>query len=98
MTWFTTDDCRLDEFRAVGERSTGLEDYRSADAVESNVLIYGDGMRTADRGELSAELARALMDGPGIVVFRAAFDTTVVDRASGVFRALIDEQKAARAV
>jgi ectoine hydroxylase-related dioxygenase (phytanoyl-CoA dioxygenase family) len=98
MTWYTPDDCRLDEFRAIVEQTTDLDDYRYADAVESNVLLYGVRLRTADRGELSAELARALMDGPGIVVFRGAFDATVVDRASDVFRAMIDEQKAAGAV
>jgi ectoine hydroxylase-related dioxygenase (phytanoyl-CoA dioxygenase family) len=44
-------------------------------------------------------LARALMDGPGIVVFAGAFpDTGVVDRATAVFEAMIAEQKAAGAV
>jgi ectoine hydroxylase-related dioxygenase (phytanoyl-CoA dioxygenase family) len=104
MTWYTSDDCRLDEFRAVVEQTTDLDDYRYADAVESNVLVYGARLRTAvggsqqrtaDRGELSAELARALMDGPGIVVVQGAFDPGVVDRASDVFRTMIDEQKAA---
>jgi ectoine hydroxylase-related dioxygenase (phytanoyl-CoA dioxygenase family) len=46
---------------------------------------------------VQAELARALLDGPGIVVFAAAFDPAAVDRASEVFRAIIDEQKAAGA-
>ena len=31
---------------------------------------------------MQAELAHALMDGPGIVVFTHAFDPAVVDRAS----------------
>ena len=44
---------------------------------------------------MQAELARALLDGPGIVVFSGAFpDPTVVDRASAVFTELIAEQKA----
>src|SRR5689334_15633608 len=98
MTWYTSDDCRLDEFRAVVEQSTDLDDYRFADAVESNVLVYGSRLRTADQAKLSAELARALMEGPGIVAFPGAFDTAVVDRATEVFRAMIDEQRAAGAV
>jgi hypothetical protein len=51
------------------------------------------------RREVQAELARALADGPGIVVFAGAFpDTGVVDRATAVFEAMIAEQKAAGVV
>ena len=46
------------------------------------------------RREVQAELADALLDGPGVVVFRGAFTTDVVDRASEVFTSLIAEQKA----
>ena len=42
---------------------------------------------------------RALLDGPGIIVFREASpDRSIVDRASEVFTALIAEQKAKGAV
>ena len=45
--------------------------------------------------EVQAELARALLDGPGIVVFAGAFaDPAVVDRATAVFTELIAEQQA----
>jgi ectoine hydroxylase-related dioxygenase (phytanoyl-CoA dioxygenase family) len=47
---------------------------------------------------VQSELARALLDGPGIVVFRGAFDPAVMDRATGVFTAMIEEQKAAGVV
>jgi len=98
--WYTADDCDLAEFRAVVEVETRLEDHPHADAVEQGVLVYGDRVRDVpaagpERRELQAELARALADGPGIVVFRGAFEAGVVDRASAVFRALIEEQKAA---
>jgi ectoine hydroxylase-related dioxygenase (phytanoyl-CoA dioxygenase family) len=69
--------------------------------VRENVLVYGQRLRDAvatpaGRREVQAELARALTDGPGIVVFAGAFpDTRVVDRATAVFEALIAEQKAA---
>jgi ectoine hydroxylase-related dioxygenase (phytanoyl-CoA dioxygenase family) len=98
--WYTPDDCRLGDFRAVVEQTTDLADYPSADEIRSNVLVYGRKLSeltgtTAGRREVQAELARALLDGPGIVVFAGAFDPAVVDRASEVFRAIIDEQKAA---
>jgi ectoine hydroxylase-related dioxygenase (phytanoyl-CoA dioxygenase family) len=98
--WYTPGDCRLSDFRAVVEQTTDLADYPAADDVQSNVLVYGQKLRqrsatTAGRRAAQAELARALLDGPGIVVFAGAFDPAVVDRASEVFRAIIDEQKEA---
>ena len=98
--WFTENDCRVEDFREVVEQTTDPADYPYADGVEQNVLVYGRSLRghvaTAEgRREVQAELARALMDGPGIVVFQGAFDdTAVVDRATDVFNALIAEQKA----
>src|SRR3954463_10421559 len=102
--WFTADDCRLEDFRAVVETPTDLADYPYADEVRENVLIYGSRLRnhtvTAEgRRDVQAELARALADGPGIVVFTGALpDSGVVDRATAVFEAMIAEQKAAGAV
>ena len=99
--WFTADDCRLDDFRVLVETTTRLADYPHADEVRENVLVYGarlrEHVRTPEgRRDVQAELARALLDGPGIVVFAGAFpDTAVVDRATAVFEALIAEQKAA---
>src|SRR3954466_15183136 len=99
--WFTPDDCRIEDFRAVVETTTDLADYPYADEVRENVLVYGSPLRgpaapSAGRRNVQAELARALANGRGIVVFAAAFpDTGVVDRATAVFEAMIAEQKAA---
>ncbi|NAZ81115.1 phytanoyl-CoA dioxygenase [Kineococcus sp. R8] len=98
--WYSAADCDLDAFRAVVEQETRAADHPHADGVEQGVLLYGDRAREAartpaGRRTLQAELARALADGPGIVVFRGAFEPGVVDRASAVFRALVREQKAA---
>ena len=97
--WLTRDDCDLDDFRAVVEVETNAADLPHADRVERGVPFYGDTL-AADvatpegRHAVQAELAYALMDGPGIVVFSGAFDTGVVDRATDVITALIEEQKA----
>jgi ectoine hydroxylase-related dioxygenase (phytanoyl-CoA dioxygenase family) len=102
--WFTADDCRLEDFRAVVETTTDLADYPYADEVRENVLVYGARLRghiatPEGRRDVQAELARALADGPGIVAFAGAFpDTGVVDRATAVLEALIAEQKAAGVV
>ncbi len=102
--WFSADDCRLADLRAVVETTTDLAGYPAADEVREGVLVYGERFRAhlgtpEGRRGVQAELARALTDGPGIVVFARAFpDTGVVDRATDVFEAKIAEQKAAGVV
>jgi ectoine hydroxylase-related dioxygenase (phytanoyl-CoA dioxygenase family) len=93
--WLSQQDCDLDTFRALVERTTDPAAYPYASAVERNVLVYdSERLRTADaRHEVRTELVRALTDGPGVVVFKGAFpDPKVVDRATAVFDALISEQ------
>ncbi|MGW7255354.1 phytanoyl-CoA dioxygenase family protein [Streptomyces sp. NPDC054834] len=98
--WLSEQDCDLDAFRALVERTTDPADYPHASKVERNVLVYdSERLRTAgDRHAVQAELVRALTDGPGIMVFEGAFpDPAVVDRATAVFDALIAEQRASGA-
>ena len=101
--WYGAEDCTLADFREVVEQTTRLADYPHADVVVENVLIYGP--RLADdiadptkRRAVQAELAEALLDGPGIVVFKHAFERPVVDEATEAFDRFIAEQKAAGAV
>ena len=99
---YTESDCRVSDFAALVDRAPDLAEYPHAAAVEQNVLIYDAAtLRTAigtDAGrlEVEAELARALTDGPGVVAFKGAFeDTSVVDRATGAFDAIIAAEKEA---
>jgi ectoine hydroxylase-related dioxygenase (phytanoyl-CoA dioxygenase family) len=94
-TWLTPADCRLDDFRTVVEQKTDRNDYPHAADVESNVPLYAPDVVGAPRADVTAELARALLSGPGIVVFKGAFPAGVVDRATDIFFAMIAEQKAA---
>lgn len=92
--------CDLAEFAALVEVTTAASDYPHADAVESNVVIYGPGLAEhvrdmPGRRTVQAELAAALLDGPGIVVFKQAFAHDVVDAASEAFNRLIEQQRAA---
>ncbi|MEU2618145.1 phytanoyl-CoA dioxygenase family protein [Streptomyces sp. NPDC007157] len=94
--WLSEQDCDLETFRALVERTTDPAAYPHASAVEHNVLVYdSERLRTVDTPQgVRTELVRALTDGPGVVVFKGAFpDPKVVDRATGVFEALISEQK-----
>jgi ectoine hydroxylase-related dioxygenase (phytanoyl-CoA dioxygenase family) len=103
-TWLSESDVRLDDLLAVVAEQTSLADYPLAERVDRGVLVYDSGRLRAEaasdegRRVVQAELARALMDGPGLVVFAGAFpDTAVVDRASAAFNAMIDDQHASGA-
>ncbi len=101
--WYTAQDCTLAGFREVVEETTLLADYPHAEAVVENVLVYGPVLadqvgEPARRRDVQAELARALADGPGVVVFRQAFGAPVVDAATAAFDRLIEGQKSAGAV
>ncbi|MCD2171679.1 phytanoyl-CoA dioxygenase family protein [Rhizobium sp. C4] len=93
----TPNDCRLDEFRRLVERTANLADYPNASAIEKNVVIYDSAAlgkaASADEEAVLAELCDLLMQGPGVAVFKRAFtDLAVIDRASRVFADIIDEQ------
>jgi ectoine hydroxylase-related dioxygenase (phytanoyl-CoA dioxygenase family) len=95
-------DCDASDLVVLTARQTDHADYPLAAAVEKNVLIYDctalGAMLThsADRRLLMAELAAAMMTGPGVVVLKQAEpDRAMIDRASDIFRTLIAEQNAA---
>ncbi|MFJ8002873.1 phytanoyl-CoA dioxygenase family protein [Streptomyces fagopyri] len=90
-------DCDLDAFRALVAERTDPRDYPYAAEVAHDVPLYDSArVRAAsDPTAVRTEWVRALLDGPGIVVLRGAFaDPDVVDRASGVFGALIERERA----
>jgi ectoine hydroxylase-related dioxygenase (phytanoyl-CoA dioxygenase family) len=97
--WLTEDACDLDDFRALAEKTTSLADYPNAGKVEKNVLIYDSGRILAaiaspeGRRTVLAEICEAFGEGPGVVVFKGAYtDTGIIDRASGIFDDIIQEQ------
>ena len=101
-TWLTEAACDIADFAALLSRQTDPADYPFAAGIARNVPLYdGDAVRAAaslpeQRQALLAEWAAALMDGPGIIVIRAAMtDPAVVDAATAQFNAMIAEQHAA---
>ncbi|MBB3658310.1 ectoine hydroxylase-related dioxygenase (phytanoyl-CoA dioxygenase family) [Rhizobium sp. BK650] len=97
--WLTEDACDLNDFRALAEKTTVLADYPTASAVEKNVLIYDsheviEAASTPEgRRAVLAEICEAFGIGPGVVVFKHAYeDTDIIDRASAIFDGIIEEQ------
>lgn len=99
--WLSEKDCDLDDFRVLVEQVTDLADYPAARSVASNILVYEAGnlrgqAETVDgRLAVQAELARALLDGPGVVVVEQAFDPALVERVTEIFTDLINKETAA---
>jgi ectoine hydroxylase-related dioxygenase (phytanoyl-CoA dioxygenase family) len=103
--WLDPAAARVDDLRAVLEPGTDPARYPRAEIVQG-VPVYGSAQLLAeldgpDGGRAAqAELVRAMLDGPGIVVIRGAFagsieSSAVLDRATGAFHALITAQRAA---
>ncbi|MBP2443594.1 phytanoyl-CoA dioxygenase family protein [Rhizobium leguminosarum] len=97
--WLSEDSCDLDDFRRLAEKTTALADYPTASAVEKNVLIYDSRKVMAaaaapeGRRAVLAEICEAFGEGPGVVVFKHAYeDTGIIDRASAIFDQIIEEQ------
>jgi ectoine hydroxylase-related dioxygenase (phytanoyl-CoA dioxygenase family) len=97
--FLSQDDCNLTDFVELLRTGTELADYPYADAVNEGVLIYSRRLlplldTEAQRRDVQAEIARALSDGPGIVVFKGAFDADLIDRTTEAFFALQAAEKA----
>lgn len=101
-TFLRAEDCILDDLAALCETPTGPADYPLVASVEKGVLIYDcpallPRLSDLDFTEtLMAEWADAFASGPGVIVLQSAEpDAAVIDRASDVFRKLIDQQNRA---
>ncbi|EWT02169.1 phytanoyl-CoA dioxygenase [Intrasporangium oryzae NRRL B-24470] len=98
--WLTREDCHLEDLIEVLADETRPADYPHASRVEREVLVYDaatlrhTAADPATRRDVQAELARALSEGPGIVVLAGALDPAVVDRATAAFERMITDQRA----
>lgn len=102
---YSVQDCRVEDLVTLideGLATTDATDYPTASELREGVLVY-DAARLraahaadAEVGEhaLDAELAQALVDGPGIVVIAGAFEADTIDAATAAFDDLIARQRA----
>ncbi len=92
----------LDDFRSVVETTTDATGSEFADGVEQKVVIYqADRLRAAMATDpalavsIRIELAEMLDRGPGILVIKAAFAPSIVDRATAAFEQIIAAERQA---
>lgn len=97
--WLRAEDCRLEDFVASIDRATPPEAYPLAQRIEQDVPVYNGrdipNLSAEEQTALQAELAEALLDGPGIVVFSGAFDAKNIAQTSARFEEMIAEQRKA---
>ncbi len=78
-SWIRPEDAHLSDLLEVLTEQTHFADYPHATRVERQVLVYDwatlrhTAADDASRRDVQAELARALSDGPGIVVLGRRF-------------------------
>ncbi|MEY4698397.1 MAG: hypothetical protein RIT14_2825 [Pseudomonadota bacterium] len=97
--YLKSEECRLEDLARLCDRQTDLADYPFAADVQKNVLIYdcaalhGVIADPDERRALMAEWSDAMLTGPGVVVLKNAEpDGAMIDRASALFRAMIEDQ------
>ena len=90
--WFEAARCSLDEFRAIVERPTDIDDYPHASRSEQGVVIY-DAAALNPSKECLGEIAEVLSNGPGIVVLEGAVAPGTVDAATVAFESIIDGER-----
>ena len=98
--YFDRESCDLDEFKVLTSQNLATGAVPHAAAIEKNVPIYDmHALRPAleqagERKALLAEWGYVLDKSAGVIVLKGAFaDTSVIDRASDVFRQIIDEER-----
>ena len=96
--WLTVDQCDIEAFRALVESDVSHDDYPFATTIDHGAIVYDTTALRArlaggHRRAIMSELASALLDGPGVVAFRGAFDRDVVDRATISFNELIEHER-----
>ena len=97
--WFNAANCDLDDLINICTPRATIDEYRHASSIERDTVVYDSGLlcdhiATPEvRLSVMAELADVLRDGPGIVVFRAAFGRDIVDAVSGVFDEMIVDER-----
>ncbi|WP_035249234.1 phytanoyl-CoA dioxygenase family protein [Actibacterium atlanticum] len=99
--YFDQDSCDLDAFKDLTSRRFTLDMAPHAMAVEKNVPIYDMAqLRPAlndpkARRGLLAEWGWVLGQSAGVIALKTAYvDTSVIDRASDVFRTIIADERA----
>jgi ectoine hydroxylase-related dioxygenase (phytanoyl-CoA dioxygenase family) len=100
MSYYTKNDCRIEDFAALIARQLAPAEVPQAVAVAKNIPIYDAATlatkfaNPSARQGLMAEWARVLGDLSGVLVIRQAQpDHVAIDAATAIFERIIDEER-----
>ncbi|WP_170516830.1 phytanoyl-CoA dioxygenase family protein [Ruegeria atlantica] len=98
--YFDRESCDLDEFKVLTSQNLLADAVPHAASVEKNIPVYDmQALRPAlerpdTRRALLAEWAWVLDKSAGVIALKGAYaDTSIIDRATEIFRELIDEER-----
>ncbi|OSQ50594.1 phytanoyl-CoA dioxygenase family protein [Marivita geojedonensis] len=98
--YFDRESCDLDEFKVLTSQQLQPADVPHAAGIEKNVPIYDmTALRSAlddpeKQQSLMSEWAWVLRQSAGVIALKRAYaDTSLIDRASDVFNAIIADEK-----
>lgn len=98
--YFDPSACDITSFRELIDRTTNVDDWPHAAAVEKNIPVYDMAALRPSledreaRRQIMAEWAQVLMNGPGVLALKEAYeDTTPLDQATAVYEAIIVDEK-----
>ncbi|WP_170350488.1 phytanoyl-CoA dioxygenase family protein [Ruegeria atlantica] len=98
--YFDRESCDLDEFKVLTSQSLLADAVPLAASVEKNIPVYDmQALRPAlerpdTRRAVLAEWAWVLDKSAGVIALKGAYlDTSIIDRATEIFRELIDEER-----
>lgn len=98
--YFDRESCDLDEFKVLTFQNLSVDAVPHAASVEKNVPVYDMQVlrpvleQADERQALLAEWGWVLSKSAGVIVLKGAYpDISVIDRATGVFRQIIDEER-----
>ncbi|MDW3183415.1 phytanoyl-CoA dioxygenase family protein [Roseobacter sp.] len=100
--YYAPNACDLQAFLEIVQRKTRAADVPQATDIQKNVPIYdmkamlGVLDSPDERSALFQEWANILLTGPGVLVLAGAYQQTdVLDQATGIYEAIIAEEKQA---
>ena len=100
MTYYSQEDCQIDDFGVLIARQLSLKDQSRAVDVQHNVPFYDapsldNDLRDADkRQDILAEWADVLVRQSGVLVLKQSIaDHNVIDAATSVFEQVIEDER-----
>ncbi|CAE8643093.1 unnamed protein product [Polarella glacialis] len=102
-TYFTEKGCCLEDLQVLASKVVDVDELQFASGVQKKVVLYNCKALEASlacessKGELMAEWAWVLSEGPGVFVLQDAFDNdAVIDACSAAFAQIVAEERAVK--